>query len=208
MDVAEYQKFDTVGLAELVSRREVSAGELLDAALERLSQINPSLNAVVLTLEGQARQAIAKGLPAGPFSGAPFLLGDITTQMAGVVTSAGSRVFAQEVGAPRTAPSWPPLPEGRPGDLRQDQHPGVRADGDHRAGAVWLPPSTRGTWTSPAAALPEAPPPRWPPAPRRPPRPATAEVRSGFRPHAAACSASSRRGAACRWRLREKAGPG
>ncbi len=103
MNDTEYQAFDTVGLAELVARREVSPGELLDTAMLRLSQVNPSLNAVVLDLETQAREAISQGLPAGPLRGVPFLLKDITTQMAGVVTSAGSRVFAETVSAEDSA---------------------------------------------------------------------------------------------------------
>ena len=66
MNDTEYQAFDTVGLAELVARREASPGELLDTAMLRLSQVNPSLNAVVLDLETQAREAISQGLPARP----------------------------------------------------------------------------------------------------------------------------------------------
>lgn len=94
MQVAEYLRYDAVGLSELVSRRDVSPVELLEAALARLDQVNPTLNAVVRRLETQSRDAIAKGLPDGPFAGVPYLLKDVTTQMAGEITTNGSRLFA------------------------------------------------------------------------------------------------------------------
>jgi Asp-tRNA(Asn)/Glu-tRNA(Gln) amidotransferase A subunit family amidase len=94
MQVSEYLRHDAVGLAELVAQRDVSPAELLDAALARLNDVNPVLNAVVRTLEPQARSAIERGLPSGPFSGVPYLLKDVTTQMAGEITTNGSRLFA------------------------------------------------------------------------------------------------------------------
>jgi amidase len=97
MNVSDYMAQDAVGLADLIARREVSASEVLDAAMARLNAVNPTLNAVVRTLESEARSAIAAGLPQGPFSGVPYLIKDITTQMQGVPTSAGSRLFANAV---------------------------------------------------------------------------------------------------------------
>ncbi|HUB85475.1 MAG TPA: amidase [Rhizomicrobium sp.] len=94
MNVSDYMAQDAVGLAGLIARREVSASEVLDAAMARLNAVNPTLNAVVRTLESEARSTIAAGLPQGTFSGVPYLIKDITTQMRGVPTSAGSRVFA------------------------------------------------------------------------------------------------------------------
>ncbi len=97
MNFAEYRRHDAVGLAQLVAQRDVSAGELLDTALARVAAINPKLNAVVQNLEPMARRAIADGLPKGPFAGVPYLLKDVTTQLAGSVTSGGSHVFAKTV---------------------------------------------------------------------------------------------------------------
>jgi len=94
MQVSEYLKYDAVGLAELVARRDVSPAELLDAALARMNEVNPVINAVVRTLEPQARAAIEKGVPPGPFAGVPYLLKDVTTQLAGEITTSGSRLFA------------------------------------------------------------------------------------------------------------------
>jgi Asp-tRNA(Asn)/Glu-tRNA(Gln) amidotransferase A subunit family amidase len=100
---AEYEQFDALGLADLVRRRRVSPLELLDAAIERVEARNGAVNAVVLRLYDYARQAIADGLPDGPFTGVPFLLKDLTASLAGVPTKRGSRFFADT--PPATADS-------------------------------------------------------------------------------------------------------
>ena len=46
-----YEASDAVGLAQLVSRREVTPGELLDEAMERVEALNPQLNAVTMIQE-------------------------------------------------------------------------------------------------------------------------------------------------------------
>src|SRR5438094_2523105 len=71
---AEYERYDALGLAELVRRREITADELLDAALARVAARNPAINAVVMPLEDYARKTIASGLPFGPFTGVPYLM--------------------------------------------------------------------------------------------------------------------------------------
>lgn len=93
MNSEEYMSFDAVGLAELVAKKEVSAGELLDAALRRMEEVNPTINAVTRVVEDQARAAIAEGLPPGPLSGVPFLIKDISVHMKGLPTTAGSALF-------------------------------------------------------------------------------------------------------------------
>ncbi len=103
MKTSEYLAHDAVGLAELIAQRDVSASELLDAALARLHEVNPKLNAVVQLFEDRARAAIAAGVPAGPFAGVPYLLKDVTTQLAGTVTTGGSRAFAKAVAAEDSA---------------------------------------------------------------------------------------------------------
>src|SRR6266850_889060 len=58
----EYEKYDALGLAELVRKGEVSPVELLDAALARVSARNPALNAICMSFEARARREIAAGL--------------------------------------------------------------------------------------------------------------------------------------------------
>ena len=60
---AEYESYDAVGLAELVAKGEVSAEDLLDSAIARVEEHNPTLNAVVIPLYGEARAALRAGLP-------------------------------------------------------------------------------------------------------------------------------------------------
>jgi Asp-tRNA(Asn)/Glu-tRNA(Gln) amidotransferase A subunit family amidase len=90
---AEYEQHDALGLADLVRRREVTPDELLDAALARQTARNPVINAVVMPLEDHARKTIVAGLPAGPFSGVPYLMKDLTASLAGIRMTRGSRFF-------------------------------------------------------------------------------------------------------------------
>ena len=73
---------------------QVSATELLDAALAAVAARNPALNAVVLLQEDVARRAIAAGLPRGPFRGVPFLLKDLGCEAVDFPSHNGSRLFA------------------------------------------------------------------------------------------------------------------
>src|SRR5215510_1737548 len=91
---ADYERYDALGLADLVKRRQVSPAELLEAAIERVEARNPQVNAVVMKLYDLGRQAIAAGLPDGPFTGVPFLMKDLTASIAGVRMTRGSRFFA------------------------------------------------------------------------------------------------------------------
>ena len=86
-----------MGLADLVRRGEISAAELLDEALARTAAVNPKINAVIHLMEGRAREAIAAGLPDGPFRGVPFLLKDLMTAYAGEPMRFGSRLFRDYV---------------------------------------------------------------------------------------------------------------
>ena len=90
----DYKEYDATGLADLVRRRETSAETLLDAALERVAALNPSLNAVVLMQVDVARRAIAAGLPDGPFTGVPFLIKDLGAEAVDFPSHNGSRLFA------------------------------------------------------------------------------------------------------------------
>jgi Asp-tRNA(Asn)/Glu-tRNA(Gln) amidotransferase A subunit family amidase len=90
----DYEHYDALGLADLVRRGKVTPADLFEAAIERVEARNPSVNAVVMRLYDYGRQAIADGLPDGPFRGVPFLLKDLTASLAGVKMTRGSRFFA------------------------------------------------------------------------------------------------------------------
>ncbi|MGH7356833.1 MAG: amidase [Candidatus Rokuibacteriota bacterium] len=91
---AEYERYDAVGLAHLVRRRDVKPEELLEAAIARVEARNPAINAVTMRLDDYARRAIADGVPDGPFRGVPFLMKDLTASIAGVPMTRSSRFFA------------------------------------------------------------------------------------------------------------------
>ncbi len=85
---------DALGLAELVRKREASPTELLDAAIARTEATNPRFNYLAREHYDLARQAIARGLPQGPFTGVPWLLKDLNTYIEGTQTGQGSRLYA------------------------------------------------------------------------------------------------------------------
>ena len=97
--VTDYEAHDALGLAALVRRGEVGAGELLEMALARVASRNPRLNAVVTPLFDAARADIAAGLPPGPFSGVPFLVKELLAGVRGAATTNASRLFAGNVAA-------------------------------------------------------------------------------------------------------------
>src|ERR1019366_4106705 len=77
MAFREYGSYDGIGLAELVRKKQVSAGELLDEAIARTARVDPQINAVVVKHYDYAQRQIDKGLPDGPFTGVPFLMKDL-----------------------------------------------------------------------------------------------------------------------------------
>jgi len=82
--IDEYSSLDATALAALVRQRQVKAIEIVDAAIERIERLNPTLNAVVTPMYEQARAAAMGGLANGPFVGVPFLLKDLGAPFDGV----------------------------------------------------------------------------------------------------------------------------
>jgi amidase len=86
----EFESLDATALAALVRKREVKPIELIDAAIEGIEALNPTLNAVVTPMYEQARILAAGKIPDGPFTGVPFLLKDLGATYAGVRMTMGS----------------------------------------------------------------------------------------------------------------------
>ena len=94
----ELGKLDATAQAKLVRDGTVSPSELVDAAIERLEDLNPKLNAVIHPALERARElASSKDLPDGPFRGVPFLMKDIGGEEAGQPIHAGMG-FLKEAG--------------------------------------------------------------------------------------------------------------
>ncbi|MGZ5378385.1 MAG: amidase, partial [Mycobacterium sp.] len=82
---------DAIDQAALVASGEVSPSELLEAAIERIERIDPTLNAVVIRWFDHAREiAASPDLPNGPFRGVPFLIKDLFADYAGQRISNGN----------------------------------------------------------------------------------------------------------------------
>ena len=93
----ELASLDATAQAELVRRREVTSLELIEAAIARVENVNPAINAVVLKMYDQARAAARAPLPAGPFSGVPFLVKDFLAEYAGVPFTEGTAYLGNYV---------------------------------------------------------------------------------------------------------------
>ena len=108
-------------LAALIASREVSATEVLEAHLERIAEVNDSLNAVVRVLEDEARtaaadadRAVAAGEKLGPLHGVPFtvkdnidVVGDVSTQGIPLLAEVVATADAPAVARMRTAGAIP-----------------------------------------------------------------------------------------------------
>src|SRR5580693_3497977 len=93
MKFEEYRKHDAISLAALIAKREVSAEEVLEAAVARAEQINPVINAIVHTQYELARRAVAASLPEGPLKGVPYLIKDLGFFETGEPATFGSSLF-------------------------------------------------------------------------------------------------------------------
>src|SRR5262245_62063240 len=93
MRFVEYRRCDATALAGLIAKREVSAKEVLETAIARAEQINPSINAIVHKQYDQARAAAAAGPASGPLSGVPYLIKDLGVFETGAPATFGSSLF-------------------------------------------------------------------------------------------------------------------
>jgi amidase/6-aminohexanoate-cyclic-dimer hydrolase len=94
---AEYDKYDALGLAELIAKKQITPSELLGAVRQRVETINPKLNAFCYLFFDKAEEQIKRGLGNGPFRGVPFALKDLGQYLAGTITSVGSRIWKDSV---------------------------------------------------------------------------------------------------------------
>ena len=88
---------DAMGQSALVRRGEMTALELVDAAIGRIEALHPALNALASTDFERARAVAREPLPPGPLAGVPFLLKDLGATLAGMPQTKGSRAFQHNV---------------------------------------------------------------------------------------------------------------
>jgi len=93
MRFEEYRRHDATALAGLIARREVSAKEVLEAAIARAETVNPAINAIVHKQYERARSSVASAAPDGPLGGVPYLIKDLGMLEKGEPATLGSSLF-------------------------------------------------------------------------------------------------------------------
>jgi amidase len=98
-DTDDTRWLDATAQARLIADREATSTELVDAAIERIEQIDGEINAVVMRWFERARHQAAAfdELPIAdehrttPFAGVPFLLKDLHIHAAGMPLTSGNQ---------------------------------------------------------------------------------------------------------------------
>ena len=93
----ELDLHDGLGLAQLVRTGQVSAGELLEAVIDRAERLNPQLNFVATRIYEEARAEATRPHLSGAFAGVPLAVKEMGAMVRGVPASAGSRMTAEAV---------------------------------------------------------------------------------------------------------------
>ena len=93
-------------LAEGIRNKRFSSQEVVQAHLDRIAALNPTLNAIVtfapdpLALAKEADAAIARGDELGALHGVPFTLKDCV-EVAGLRATQGSKILADNISTQR-----------------------------------------------------------------------------------------------------------
>lgn len=87
----ELMRLSAVEQAALIRKGEVSAAEMVEAAIAAIERLNPAINAVVHPMFDHAREAVKAVDPAAPLAGVPMLLKDVLAEHAGWPITEGSR---------------------------------------------------------------------------------------------------------------------
>lgn len=104
MTPEDYAALDATGLADLVQRGEVSASEVVAAAIERIEALNDKLNAVVERDYESARLSAASTERSAPLAGVPFLAKDVNIEVKGLHLTWSCRWLKDLPVAERDAP--------------------------------------------------------------------------------------------------------
>jgi len=110
MNATELCFMPATELAAAIRAKRVSPTEAVEAVLDRIAAVNPSINALVTVTEDLARAAardaetrLARGEAPGPLAGVPVTIKDLI-MVKGVRTTWGSRIFERFI-APEDAPA-------------------------------------------------------------------------------------------------------
>ena len=91
----DFAWLDATAQAELVRNGDVTPAELVEAAIGRIDELNPELNAVIHRFDEKAMR-VAGNAPDGPFRGVPFLVKDAVCHTAGDPYHQGMQLLKDE----------------------------------------------------------------------------------------------------------------
>ncbi|MBK5288010.1 MAG: amidase [Acidimicrobiia bacterium] len=103
-DSPELGSLDATAQAALVTNGDATATELVEAAIARVEQVNPELNAVIHPLYERARTHAAGSL-SGPFAGVPMVVKDLDGELAGAPLHLGNTLL-KSIGYTATVNSY------------------------------------------------------------------------------------------------------
>ena len=103
-DTDDTRWLDATAHAELISTREATSTELVDASVQRIERLDGDINAVVMRWFERARHQaeafdelpIASEQRVGPFAGVAFLLKDLGCNVAGLPVTSGNQAARNE----------------------------------------------------------------------------------------------------------------
>ncbi|EKN66110.1 amidase [Neobacillus bataviensis LMG 21833] len=93
MDGFDYKRYDGLGLAELIKKKELQPKEVLTEAIHTIEQHNPKLNAVINKFYEKVEKEAETVDVNGTFAGVPMLLKDIAQEIEGEKITSGSKAF-------------------------------------------------------------------------------------------------------------------
>lgn len=95
--MTEIQHCDATELARKIRAGELSATESVEHAIGQIRSRNPEINAFVAQRFEEALAEARSGTVRGPLAGVPFGVKDLGAEVAGLVTSRGSRLWKDDV---------------------------------------------------------------------------------------------------------------
>ncbi|WML38389.1 amidase family protein [Neobacillus sp. OS1-2] len=93
MEGFDYKRYDGMGLAELIKKKELQPKEILTEAIHTIEQQNPKLNAVINKFYQKVEKEAETIDLNGTFAGVPMLLKDIAQEIEGEKITSGSKAF-------------------------------------------------------------------------------------------------------------------
>jgi len=93
MNLAEYARYDGLGLAEIIRKGDITPVEAARLFIEAVKKVNPQINSVIEVYDDALDIATGASGVEGPFAGVPFLRKDLGATEGGRLQEWGSRLF-------------------------------------------------------------------------------------------------------------------